>query len=128
MPGKTGQQRGNKIPLPVDHWWWANANAAREARGDARKGYRSITEELLQRGVDVSEDAVRRVFEDHVLTWELAGPLCSVLKVAMPAVILTAPPSAVEIAAGIASLRTLVENAHRDDQSDGLPSGDEPKE
>lgn len=127
MPGKTGQTRGSKIPLPDGHWWWTEANAARERRGDARKGYRSITEEIRQGGVDVSEDAVRRVFEDHVLTWELAGPLCAVLRVSMPAVILSARPSLVDIASGIESLRTLGKNDDPDDQGGDVASLNEPR-
>jgi hypothetical protein len=102
MPGKRGVARGSRLPLPVGHWWWSWADHALLQLDKTRRGWRDITRalrELPRGGIAVSEDAVRRVFEDRILTWEIVTPLSTVLGIPPPGVIFDEPEAAMKVAA-----------------------------
>lgn len=116
MPGKRGVARGSRLPLPAEHWWWRWADHALSQLDKTRRGWRDITRalrEIPSGGVTVSEDAVRRVFEERILTWEIAGPLSRVLGIPPPGVIFDTPDVAMEAAAPNAEVASAFETLRK---------------
>lgn len=137
MPGRRGVARGSRLPLPAGHWWWSWADHALLQRDKTRRGWRDITRALRDlpgQGITISEDAVRRVFEERTLTWEIAGPLSAVLGIPPPGVIFDTPDVAMEAAAPSAEVASAFETLRKlglsvvpQGQTSPVPSKDEHK-
>jgi hypothetical protein len=136
MSSRRTVTRGTRIPIPSTHWWWAASARAIQARAPKRRGWRDITQALIERGVATNEDAVRRVFEERVLTWELAAPLSDELGIPSPATVFASPDAAKllgptgqeQIARALGALRKLGEGVASDDQASDVDSPDEPSD
>lgn len=80
--------RGVRIPIGKDDWWPVAAMAAATKRakmlGIRAPGTRSLTNALIERGIDADEDKVGRCLSGKIVTWDIAAPLSEILEIPPP--------------------------------------------
>ena len=113
MAAKNQGEQGRGLRLPVGHgdWWPVRAREAALARakrlGIRPPGTRSLRDEVIKLGVDVTEDKVGRALSGDVVTWEIADALSTVLEIPPPAQLPRNADEAEMVAMLLAKLRSI---------------------